>query len=1052
MRARWTHLLILAAFSAGLGHWLWRVFGPSTATDYVVGGDVTTLKAPEPRAKTLYLRRSIYLPRRPRSAWIEVLGRDRLEVFVNGKSLGLRENAGYAVALLADVTPHLDAGDNVVAITAQQYSSDYLPEVAVRGGYWFEEGGEEQPIGTDGLWRCQTVYERRGDYWFTQGFDDGRWPPAERGKATIRAIVSSPPRAITTQGRGQWISPDVPTAANVAMRGELRVPEGARHAWLRLWSTTPYRLAVNGVVVAAQEGQLGLTEPPPTAQWIYDVSALAHSGTNQVAVALSTERPPAHLLLDMEVEGGSGKTYALASDAGWQWRAMPGEAWLKPNRDAAWRSCQVEEGDVSRMPWHAPRRDAELEWPWPLCARWVVYEMVLMVLVGLAAWRGTGYLHRYLSVAKETRRGQAVSPLILALAPTAVLLLGGMVVVYDPRVPDQAVYRPLWLVLAVMLVLVQWLLLLVRVRLGFSGGVPATVGKAELCPTGVRWPFRLGVPVTWRLPWGRRLDAVTLLVAGITLCGAGLRLWGLLAQPMTPDECTGYRATMGIFERGYPSAVIAPDTPVGIVATSELVYVGTGLSGLFFNDPRLVMRVPAVCWGILTIVLLYIAGKNMFNRWVGLTAAALYAFSPYCVETSQIGRYFSQLQGFTLLTVYVFYRTISAPGPLPRRGLWLTALLFCCTYLSWEAVGLLAPGMMLAALVARRHDVRGLLVNGTVWAGMAAVGVVVVVQWVHRTLQQTLRLLYGSGATDVTLMPMWTYPGFDLWYYVRTASWAGDSFIPLAALVVAAFLMVHHRFRQPARLLFIMSIGLAFVQILLLPVTTTRYAYHPLPMFLLLSAAGMVALAEALVRGLSRLNQPALRTYARVVAVFLILVVLTVGTGLVVKPREMTAWQTGVNDDLEVLTTPDQVAAARYVQAHREPGDAVMVALPNQAHVFLGAPIDFWLQTQMALQLTLDDLHTMPLHRLSGEKTLPVLAQLRDVLARYPRVWYITSPGAPIVSTSSVASSEMVREQMAVVYEDFRTFVFLFGRDHLPAYLQQKSEETLNEAPTVFLP
>jgi 4-amino-4-deoxy-L-arabinose transferase-like glycosyltransferase len=1032
MRTRLTHFLILAALGAGLGHWLWRLLGPTpTPSDYVVGGNVTTLRAPESHAKVLYLRRPLYLPQRPLSAWIEVVARDRLEVFVNGKSVGLRENAGYAVAVIADLAPHLETGDNVLAISAQQYTSEYPPEVAVRGACHFEEEDPELTFGTDGRWRCQTVYERRGDYWFTRNFDDARWPLAERGQATLRAIVNSPPRAVTTPQRSRWIAPDAPTVAEVDMRGQIEVPESPRYAWLRLWSTTPYRLAVNGVVIDAKEEQLALTQPPPTIQWIYDVSALVRAGTNRVAAALSTEYPPPHLLLEMEVEGRSGRTYALATDESWQWRALPADDWLQPTPGAgAWRSCHVEQADVSRAPWHAPRRDVEFVYPWTLRARWLVNEVLLMVVAALAVWQVTALVTRRFLAADPTRPQREISLATLALVPTAVLLLGAIVATYDPRVPDESVYRPLWLVLALLLIAAQWYFLRASSRR----------------PAG--WtPLR---NLHWR--WGQRPDLVTSLVVAVVLCGAGLRLWGLTAQPVTPDECTGYRATMGFLERGYPSAVIAPDTPLGIVATSELVYVGTAASGLIFDDPRLVMRTPAVCWGILTILLLYIVGKNMFNRWVGVTAAALYAFSPYCVETSQIGRYFSQLQGFTLLTVYVFYRTLETPGPLPRRGLWLTALLFCCTYLSWEAVGLLAPGMMLAALVARRHDVRALFFNWSVWAGMAAVGIVILVQWVHRTLQQTLRLLYGSGATDVTLMPMWTYPGFDLWYYVQTASWSGDSFLPIAMLAVAAFLLLQPRFRRPAQTLFIIALSLAFAQALLLPVTTTRYAYHVLPLLLLLSAAGIVALAQALVRKVSTLNPPVLLGYARGVAVFFVVAVLAIATGLFVKPREMTAWQTGVNDDLDVLTTPDQVAATRYVRERLEPGDAVMVALPNQVHVYLGSAVDYWLQTQMALQLTLDDLHTLPLHRLSGEPTVPSLAQLRGALARHPRVWYITSPGSPVVSTSSVASTELVREQMEVVYEDFRTLVFLFGRNHLPADLQLQSETSLNEAPTVFLP
>ncbi len=1066
MRARFAHFLILATFGVGAGHWLWRIAGPAVSRDYVVGGAVTTLRSPSPDDKRLYLRRALHLPRRARTAWIEVLGRDRLEVLVNGNSIGVQQNPGYDVAVLADIAPYLEAGENFLAISAQQYQTARPPEVAVRGGYWLEDDDAQQTFGVDGPWRCQTVFERRGSYWFTCDFDDAGWAAPERGTATLRAIVNSPPRALMTPGFGRWISPDLPTAGDISAHGQLDVPERPRRAWLRAWASAPYRLAVNGVVIDATEEQLGLTQRPPATQWVYDVSALVASGVNHVAVALTTERPPPHLLLEMEVEGHSGNVYTLGTGEDWRWRPASGAEWLiPPTPTSTGGLCDVARSDVSRMPWHAPRRDAEIEWPWPLRARWLVAEAAWMFVAGLVAWGLARLLNRWIVGPASLWPRRAVSPAYVALVPTAALLLAALIAVHDPRVADERVYRPLWFVLASVLVLVQWVVLaahsrgLIRLPARHPPPAPSLGGRGKLSDAAppLRPPAETPPPSRGRVGWGSltgaaRLNWVALLMAVITLCGAGLRIRGLTVQPLTPDECTGYRATLGFLERGYPSAVIGPNMPLGVVATSELVYAGTALSALVFDDERLVMRVPAVCWGILTIVLLYVAGKHLFNRWVGVTAAALYAFSPYCAETSQIGRYFSQLQGFTLLTVYVFYRTVSAPGPLPRRGVWLTAILFCCTYLSWEASGLLALGMIAAALVIRRHRLRSLFCEWSVWGGMALVGVVVLVQSAHRTLQQTLRLLYGSGATDVTMTPMWTYPGFDLWYYVRTASWSGDSLIPLAALAVALVLTTAHRFRRPARALFVIALGLGFVQALLLPVTTTRYAYHLLPMLVLLSAAGLVALAEALVRGVSRLRQPAMLAHARGVAAFLVLATLTVGSGAVVKPRELTAWRTGVNDDWNVLTNPDQVAATRYVREHLEPGDAVLVALPNQARVYLGAAVDYWLQTQMALQLTLDDRRTIPLHRLSGEETLPSLEQLHNVLARHRRVWFITSPAAPITSTNSVASSELVRRQMEVVYEDFRTLVFLFGRNHLPADLQQRSETALNEAPTVLLP
>ncbi len=1029
MRTRLTHLLILAAFSAGVGHLAWSTFGVPRAPDYVVGGEVTTLRAPEPRGKRLYLRRCFHLPRRPKHAWVQVLARDRLELFLNGKRLDQRTADGYPVALVVDLTPHLHAGKNVLAVAAGQAITNHLPEVAVTGAYWLED--VEHRFGTEGPWRCRAFYERRGDYWFTTDFDDGHWPPAETGRAALTVPISMPPRAVTTFPHGQCISPDIPSVGDVVLRRELTLPERARHAWLRVWSTAPYRLAVNGTIIDAKEEQLGTTQAPPATQWTYDVSPLVHSGTNVVSLALSTRCPPPHLLLDMEVEGRSGKVYPLGTDETWQWRAAPGHDWLASTIDSTkWRACQVEHGDVGRLRWKGARRLAEFVLPWEFRASSVGAELGLVLLIALTTWVLTRIATRLLLVGDAERQRRGVSPAVLALVPSAALAIAGIMAVYDPRVPQDWVYRPGWLILVIGLVLVQWVVLRVLLRR------QTAALRSSAAPR----------------PWTRRPGIAWCIVAILLVCGAVLRIRGMADQPLTPDESGMYRVTLGFLERGYPSAVIHEDMPLGVIATSELVYVGTALSALVFDNDRVALRAPAVCWGILTIGLLFLTVRRMFGTWVGVVAAAIYTFSPYAVQTSQIGRYYSQLQGFTLLTIYFFYRTVEGTGPLNRRQLWLAVISFICMYLSWEASALLAPGLILTALICRRHCVRTLFFDRSVWLGLLVVGVVVLVQTSHRTLQQTLRMFYGSGATDVTITPMWTYPRFDLWYYIQTSSWTPDLLIPVLALLVAGLLMIRHRFRKPVRALFVMFLGLAFAQVAILPVTATRYSYHLLPMFVILAAVAIVAVAEQLARVIPSRAQPLLGGYARIVSAAFVTVLLLVSSGMAVHLTEMTDWRTGLSNRLNVLKTPDQEAAARYVRERRQPGDAVVVVLPNQPGLYLDSPMDYWVQTQMQLQVTLDDYRTAPLHRLFGVVTLPNLEQLQDLFSRYRRVWYITSPASPVVSTNTTAASRLIRENMEVVYEDFRALVFLFGENHLPAESQSRSEVSLDLAPSSPLP
>ena len=186
MKARAIVRGIVAAWSIMVGHLAWHAWlGPAVTPDYVIGGLVPTLSGTEPAARQLYLRRCYYLPERPRAAWIQVIGHDEVHVYVNGSLVGEQANAGFAVAVVADLAPYLDAGKNVVAIVARQSSFEAPPVVAVDGSYRLSDG--EHPLRSDELWRCNTAFERRETWWFAAGFMDRLWPFARLGRRELRA-------------------------------------------------------------------------------------------------------------------------------------------------------------------------------------------------------------------------------------------------------------------------------------------------------------------------------------------------------------------------------------------------------------------------------------------------------------------------------------------------------------------------------------------------------------------------------------------------------------------------------------------------------------------------------------------------------------------------------------------------------------------------------------------------------------------------------------------------------------------------------------------------
>src|SRR5262249_8160606 len=157
------------------------------------------------------------------------------------------------------------------------------------------------------------------------------------------------------------------------------------------------------------------------------------------------------------------------------------------------------------------------------------------------------------------------------------------------------------------------------------------------------------------------------------------------------------------------------------------------------------------------IVLIYRAGRNLFNPATGLIAAALCAFSPICIAMSTFGRYCCQTQFFALLAVDCYWLTIRGGGPIDRRMLWLTALSFIAMFLSWEGSALIAVGMIVACLVQRRGRLHSILANGSVWLALVVVLMAILLQYSHATLVQSRFLWYGISLSDVKLMAMWKH-------------------------------------------------------------------------------------------------------------------------------------------------------------------------------------------------------------------------------------------------------------------------------------------------------
>ena len=149
----------------------------------------------------------------------------------------------------------------------------------------------------------------------------------------------------------------------------------------------------------------------------------------------------------------------------------------------------------------------------------------------------------------------------------------------------------------------------------------------------------------------RKLDY--LLLGVILLVAAVLRLWKLDQVPFMHDEFSAlFRLQFDNFRDLIRYGVTEGDShPAGV---QVFLYYWTKLVG--WNE--LWVKLPFALMGIASVFLIYVIGKQWFNRKAGLLAAAFFAVSQLTIFHSQLARPYAPGLFFVLLMVFFWNKIL----------------------------------------------------------------------------------------------------------------------------------------------------------------------------------------------------------------------------------------------------------------------------------------------------------------------------------------------------------------------------------------------------------
>ena len=195
----------------------------------------------------------------------------------------------------------------------------------------------------------------------------------------------------------QWINPAKTDDGAAAMARSFDLPGSPRDGWLRVIATGPYRVAINGWLVADDQIDLAAEAPDRPTERTFDVSAFLRSGANNVAIMVTTPGEAPRLRADLEATTTNGERSYIGSDQSWKSIAGTEANWEHPDfNDTAWQPCTPELGYLGVSPKVVEREMADIH---PSIGFWLgrtFADFSLMVIFGLAAWLGCYAIGRLL--------------------------------------------------------------------------------------------------------------------------------------------------------------------------------------------------------------------------------------------------------------------------------------------------------------------------------------------------------------------------------------------------------------------------------------------------------------------------------------------------------------------------------------------------------------------------------------------------------------------------------------------------------------------------------
>jgi hypothetical protein len=349
-----------------------------------------------------------------------------------------------------------------------------------------------------------------------------------------------------------------------------------------------------------------------------------------------------------------------------------------------------------------------------------------------------------------------------------------------------------------------------------------------------------------------------------------------------------------------------------------LYCVPTALLAEWFGQAPWVYRLPSVLFGLLSIGLVFLVARRLYDGWVGCVAAVLLATSALHIAWSVQVRWYTLFLCLVWLGVWAAVRLWQSHDRRSRLGWGLLLFTSAIAATAVHATGVAIVGALVLWVAWVYKTPRNLVSWWLSWLLLTSVLVgllvsikVIPVQTVSSLLSFSYNVPYYIGFLVAYYWPLLPFAFFATYRFVHSAVvlWAlfGSIFLPLAFLSE----VVHY-----------------------------RYLFVVTPVILILAAVGLWDTYRAL-------RESSLRRWSWLLWVVFGVVYIGSGSGIIVPQSQYRLEQdrTGslrAQPSYAHTPQPDWNQAYEYILEKRDPGDVVISSQPVFTYLFLREP-GYWL-------------------------------------------------------------------------------------------------------------